>query len=196
MCEKGEKYYNDIYNYITSFYPMSKTSFDQMLGASSCKQLKAGDILVDSGDVPSKIYMLNKGVMRSFVRLESGKEVTKSLFLPITILASFDALLNESPSNSIYEALTDCDIYILEYFQFKALCESNIEILGFYAKFLETLICEKDKKHIELLTMGGKARYLNLRKMIPNIDNLIPQYQIAKYLSITPVQLSRIRAKL
>ncbi|WP_157823381.1 Crp/Fnr family transcriptional regulator [Olleya sp. 1-3] len=175
---------------------MSKTSFDQMLGASSCKQLKAGDILVDSGDVPSKIYMLNKGVMRSFVRLESGKEVTKSLFLPITILASFDALLNESPSNSIYEALTDCDIYILEYFQFKALCESNIEILGFYAKFLETLICEKDKKHIELLTMGGKARYLNLRKMIPNIDNLIPQYQIAKYLSITPVQLSRIRAKL
>ncbi len=196
MCEKGEKYYNDIYNYITSFYPMSKTSFDQMLGASSCKQLKAGDILVDSGDVPSKIYMLNKGVMRSFVRLESGKEVTKSLFLPITILASFDALLNQSPSNSIYEALTDCDIYILEYFQFKALCESNIEILGFYAKFLETLICEKDKKHIELLTMGGKARYLNLRKMIPNIDNLIPQYQIAKYLSITPVQLSRIRAKL
>ena len=196
MIEKGENYYNDIYNYITSFYPMSKTSFDQMLGASSCKQLKAGDILVDSGDVPSKIYMLNKGVMRSFVRLESGKEVTKSLFLPITILASFDALLNQSPSNSIYEALTDCDIYILEYFQFKALCESNIEILGFYAKFLETLICEKDKKHIELLTMGGKARYLNLRKMIPNIDNLIPQYQIAKYLSITPVQLSRIRAKL
>jgi CRP-like cAMP-binding protein len=196
MIEKGEKYYNEIYDYITSFYPMSKNSFDQMLGASSCKQLKAGDILVDSGDVPSKIYMLNKGVMRSFVRLESGKEVTKSLFLPITILASFDALLKQLPSNSIYEALTDSDIYILEYFQFKALCESNIEILGFYAKFLETLICEKDKKHIELLTMGGKARYLNLRKMIPNIDNLIPQYQIAKYLSITPVQLSRIRAKL
>ena len=196
MIEKGEKYYNEIYNYITSFYPMSKNSFDQMLGASSCKQLKAGDILVDSGDVPSKIYMLNKGVMRSFVRLESGKEVTKSIFLPITILASFDALLKQLPSNSIYEALTDSDIYILEYFQFKALCESNIEILGFYAKFLETLICEKDKKHIELLTMGGKARYLNLRKMIPNIDNLIPQYQIAKYLSITPVQLSRIRAKL
>ena len=196
MIEKGENYYNDIYNYITSFYPMSKTSFEQMLGASSCKQLDAGDILVDSGDVPSKIYMLNKGVMRSFVRLESGKEVTKSLFLPITILASFDALLNQSGSNSIYEALTDCDIYILDYFAFKSLCDSNIEILGFYAKFLETLICEKDKKHIELLTMGGKARYLNLRKMIPNIDNLIPQYQIAKYLSITPVQLSRIRAKL
>ncbi|AUC76714.1 Crp/Fnr family transcriptional regulator [Olleya sp. Bg11-27] len=196
MFEKGEKYYIEIYNYITSFYPMSKDSFDQMLSASSCKQLKAGDVLVDSGDVPSKIYMLNKGVMRSYVRLENGKEVTKSLFLPIIILASFDALLNQSPSNSIYESLTDCDIFVLEYFEFKALCESNIEILGFYAKFLETLICEKDKKHIELLTMGGKARYLNLRKMIPNIDNLIPQYQIAKYLSITPVQLSRIRSKL
>ncbi|WP_281846518.1 Crp/Fnr family transcriptional regulator [Olleya namhaensis] len=196
MIDQRDKYYKEIHDYITSFYPMSNASFNQMLDASDCRELKAGDILVDSGDVPSKIYMLNKGVMRSFVRLESGKEVTKSLFLPIIIFASFDALLNQSPSSSIYEALTDCDICVLEYFEFKSLCNSNTEILGFYAKFLETLICEKDKKHIELLTMGGKARYLNLRKMIPNIDNLIPQYQIAKYLSITPVQLSRIRAKL
>ncbi|MGB6268061.1 MAG: hypothetical protein WBF67_03545 [Olleya sp.] len=42
--------------------------------------------------------------------------------------------------------------------------------------------------------MNAKGRYLKLREKIPNIDNLIPQYQIAAYLSITPVQLSRIRA--
>jgi hypothetical protein len=44
--------------------------------------------------------------------------------------------------------------------------------------------------------MNATERYLSLRKQIPNIDNLIPQYQIATYLSITPVQLSRIRNNL
>ena len=140
--------------------------------------------------------MINKGVMRSYVRLENGKEVTKTIFLPFVLFASFDALLNQIPSESIYETLTDCEIYQVDYFKYKALCKSNTDILAFHAKFLEFLLCQNDKKHIELLTMDAKERYLKLRKVIPNIENLIPQYQIAAFLNVTPVQLSRIRAKL
>jgi hypothetical protein len=44
--------------------------------------------------------------------------------------------------------------------------------------------------------MDAKAQYLALLKKMPNIEELIPQYQIASYLSITPVQLSRIRRKI
>jgi len=36
------------------------------------------------------------------------------------------------------------------------------------------------------LTLDATQRYLKLRTQIPNIDDLIPQYQIASYLSITP----------
>ena len=196
MLVENQNYYDEIYAYMSSFYPIPESSFSLMLDASFSKHISEGTILDDLGVVPNKIYMLNKGVMRSYIRLENGKEVTKSFFLPITILASFDALLNQSASESIYETLTDCDIFVLDYAKFKLLCEVDIHILGFYAKFLESLVCQKDKKNIDLLTLDGKGRYLKLRKMIPNIDNLIPQYQIAKYLSVTPVQLSRIRSKL
>ncbi|WP_397362856.1 Crp/Fnr family transcriptional regulator [Olleya sp. R77988] len=181
---------------MSSFYPISALSFELLFETATLKQVKAGTILDNLGDIPSKIYLINKGVMRSYVRLESGKEVTKSIFVPIVLLASFDALLNQSPSGSIYETLTDCEIYEVDYFKYKALCSTNEDILAFHIKFLEYLLCKNDQKHIELLTMDARERYLKLRQMIPNIDNLIPQFQIASYLSITPVQLSRIRSKL
>lgn len=196
MVAEKQTSYEDIYAYMCSFYKMSIQSFDLIFNCSVFKALPAGTILDDSGDIPDKIYLIVKGVMRSYVRLESGKEVTKSLFTPMTIIASFEALLNKTPSGSTYECLTDSEIYVLDFTKFKELYKSNIEILGFYAKFLEALVCEKDKKYIEVLTMNATERYLNLRKIIPNIDNLIPQYQIAKFLSITPVQLSRVRGKL
>jgi len=46
------------------------------------------------------------------------------------------------------------------------------------------------------MSLNATQRYLNLRQCIPNIDDLIPQFQIASFLNITPVQLSRVRKKL
>ena len=46
------------------------------------------------------------------------------------------------------------------------------------------------------LCLNESERYEILKKRIPDIDNLIPQDQIASYLNITPVQLSRLRREM
>jgi hypothetical protein len=45
----------------------------------------------------------------------------------------------------------------------------------------------------DLSVLNSTERYIKLKKEIPDIENLIPQYHIASYLNITPTQLSRIR---
>ena len=55
---------------------------------------------------------------------------------------------------------------------------------------------EYEERSLELMSMDATERYLKLRERIPHIDDLIPQFQIASFLSITPVQLSRIRKNL
>ena len=63
-------------------------------------------------------------------------------------------------------------------------------------KLLEHIFITYENRSLDLMRLDATERYLKLREQIPNIDNLIPQYQIASYLNITPVQLSRIRKKL
>lgn len=188
--------YEDNFDFLKSFYPISREIYDKLYGLAKLKQIKAGERLVEINETPEFIYLINKGVLRSFFVMENGKEVTKTIFTPIDFFASFTSLLLKQPSEFIYEALTDCDIYEIDYEAFAKLCNSNIEILKFYSRYLESLFMSGERVFVEISSMDAKARYLKLRERIPEIDNLIPQYQIASYLNITPVQLSRIRSKL
>ena len=47
-----------------------------------------------------------------------------------------------------------------------------------------------------MISLDATARYLQLLKQNPTIEDSISQYHIASYLGITAVQLSRIRKKI
>lgn len=55
---------------------------------------------------------------------------------------------------------------------------------------------KKEKQVIQMVTNDAKTNYLIFKKEYPGLENQIPQYHIASYLGITPIQLSRIRARL
>ncbi len=188
--------YKAYYNFIKSIYPLSQDNFELLLGYSKPNKLKPKTKLVELGKKPDTMYLLVSGVVRSFFILENGKEITKTLFADMELCSSLTALIKGEPSQIIYETLTDCLILELNYSKFKELCSTNMEILKLYTSYLEKLYTLNEEKHLEVLSKDGKERYLSLRERISNIDNLIPQYQIAAYLNITPVQLSRIRSQL
>ena len=190
------EYSEAIHKYLNSLNPVSKKNVELLLGQSEIVHVKANTAIVDFGEKPEYIYMLVKGVVRSFVLLESGKQVTKTLFTSIDLFSSFTSLLNKTASKFCYQALTDCDILIINFVKFREICNTNIDLLKLYVGYLEHVYAINEEKHLEILSKGAKERYLALRVQIPNIDNLVPQYQIASYLNITPVQLSRIRSQL
>lgn len=189
-------YKEAVHKYLNSLNPVSRKDVELLLQQSNLKHYTANTALVDFGEKPENVYMLTKGVVRSFVLLESGKEVTKTLFTPIDLFSSFTALLNQSASKFCYQALTDCEVLVINFFNFREIGNKNMDLLKLYVGYLEHVFSINEEKHLEVLSKGAKERYLALRGRIPDIDNLIPQYQIAAYLNISPVQLSRIRSQL
>jgi len=189
--------YNEaIHKYLNSLNPVSKKNVEFLLGQSELVKFKANSAIVDFGDKPEKVYMLTKGVVRSFILLENGKEVTKTLFTPIDLFSSFTALLNQKASEFCYQALTDCEVLAINFIKLKEISNKNIDVLKLYVGYLENVFSINEEKHLEVLSKDAKERYVMLQERIPDIDNLIPQYQIAAYLNVTPVQLSRIRSQL
>lgn len=192
-----EPQYREYFNFVKKFnQQLTKDDFNLLYQISTPVQFKSNDVFVEYGKTPEYIYLLTKGVVRSFIVKECGKEITKSLFTEMELCSSLTALLKQEPSKVIYEALTDCHMMRLSFIKFKELCNSNIEIMKAYLGYFETIYAVNETEYFEVLSMDSKMRYFGLRKRIPNIDNLIPQYQIASYLNITPVQLSRIRASM
>lgn len=187
--------YNEaIHKYLNSLYPISRIDLEYLLLHCNIQKFEANDAVVDFGDKPETVFMLTKGVVRSFIILENGKEVTKSLFTPIDLFSSFTALLNQTASKFCYQALTNCEVIAINFLKLREISSKKMDILKLYVGYLEHIFSFNEERHLEVLSKDAKERYLALRDKIPNIDNLIPQYQIAAYLNITPVQLSRIRS--
>jgi len=182
--------------FLNSFVDLSEETFNELNSLAKFKRISANSAITKTGEIPTKYYFLVSGLMRAYLDSECGKVFTKNIFSPMSFVASFTALINNEPSKLTYETLTDCKVYEFDYRQMMDLCKSNMTISVLYARILEQVFIGYEKRSLELLSMNATQRYLKLRKKIPNIDDLIPQFQIASYLSITPVQLSRIRKKL
>ena len=184
---------NPNFDFLKSKFHVSKDTFLILKNLASIRKLKTGENIVKQGGKSNKIAFLTSGLMRAYSTLESGKEITKNIFAPIGFVGALSSILKNEPSVLCYEALVDSTIYEVNFEEFIKISKTNIDISNLYNRILEYVFIVYETKQLESMALNATERYLVLKRQIPNIDNLIPQYQIASFLNISPVQLSRIR---
>lgn len=182
--------------FIKQIMPISKEVESIFRGIFVEKSFQKGESFVNIGEIPTKFYILKKGVARAFVVDEKGKEHIRTLFTPISTSGSLTSLIQKSPSHSTYDCLTDCEFLEGDYSKFLEMANKYHEVALFHTRVLEVIFLKVVKRIDELSTLNATERYIKLKEDIPDVENLIPQYHIASYLNITPVQLSRIRKEL
>ena len=187
---------NRNFDFLNSIENISEETFAELVKITEFKRIPAGTQIIKSEEIPSKIYLLLSGVVRCYLTTESGKEYNKSFYLPSSFLASLTALIKKKPSLFVFEALSDCKVYEIDYSKLMVLCKHNVSLKNLHIKVLEKVYFYYEKRLLDLISLDATDRYLELKNQIPNIDEIISQYHIASYLGISPVQLSRIRKKL
>ncbi|GAA4231824.1 Crp/Fnr family transcriptional regulator [Postechiella marina] len=187
---------NLIFTFLKTITEISQDSFNSLKEITEVKELKAGTQISKIGEKPTSLYLLFSGIVRVYKLSDTGKEYNKNFFLPMSFTGSLTALIKDKPSELIYETITDCKLYGVNYSELIELSRKNIQISQLYIKALESVFVSYEIRQLELISLNATERYKKLIKSIPDIEKLIAQYQIASYLSITAVQLSRIRKKI
>ena len=187
---------NPYFKFLNEIGTIDEAAFKELSNLSKFRRIPSKTKLSHEGKIPSKVYLLVSGVLRAYITLESGKQHNKRLYSPPSFAGALTSMIKSEPSLIVLEALTDGEVFEIDYIGLKKLCEKDINISNLYAKVLEYTFIAYEDRNLDLMILSGTKRYLKLRRQIPEIDELIPQYQIASYLNITPVQLSRIRKSL
>jgi len=162
----------------------------------SVLHLQKEEHFIRAGEKPSKIGFAASGVLRLYYISEAGTEFNKSFCLADDFVASYSALLTNSESRLSIQALEDATLLTAKFADFLELLDNHVCWQIISRKIAEDLYIKKEKRECEFLLDDAETRYLRFLKEYPGLDTRIKQYHIASYLGITPVAISRIRAKL
>ena len=182
--------------FVLKYHKLSPTSLTEFKKLMTFKEYKKNDVLYRSGEASSRFFIMIEGLARSVVIDSNGKEKTRTLFKAPAIFTSLVSSINSEPSTAEFNCLTDVKIFEGNFLKFLDLTNKHHDISIMYNRILEEAFINMEDKATILSTLDATQRYLHLKEQIPDIENMIQLNHIASYLSITSIQLSRIRKKL
>jgi CRP-like cAMP-binding protein len=183
-------------NFTDNFPDISKDSLNSFIDLATEVQFRKNVSLTKVGEVSNCFFIIKSGIVRSYYTDEKGKEYTRTIFVPGKTTGSLSSLISGLPSKLTYECLTKCVVYKFYFEAFNNLKNQDPQIEKLYSKMLEYIFLLMESRIHDLAVLNATQRYLKLKREIPNIETMIPQYHIASYLNVSAVQLSRIRKEI
>ncbi|WP_428236612.1 Crp/Fnr family transcriptional regulator [Gracilimonas sp.] len=173
--------------------PVSEGSLDLMSDLIVVEVYEKGDMFIDRGKKNNKEYFVYEGVCRSFLLSPEGEEVTISYFLEGDVLSPNKTRTANQISHLNFQALTKVTVASLNADEFEQLMINHIDIREFGNTVLQNELLAKVEKEIALASLNAKERLILFREKYHSLENLISHVDIASYLGITNISLSRLR---
>lgn len=158
-------------------------------------RLSKGQFLFKQGDIDSNFYVVRKGLLKVFYTTSEGKEFVKSFIDQGNCIASISAILKSGPCPYSIIALEESALLRVPGDFMLNMKDRSLEGLEYINKILIDLALKKEKREYEFLCHTAEERYIDFLKEYPNLESRVSQYDIARYLGITNVALSRIRKR-
>lgn len=146
--------------------------------------VKKGQIIQHKGELNTKAYEVETGLLRSYSIDEKGKDHI-FMFAPEGWIIA-DGQPPETPCDLYIDALEDSTLIVLS---------KTLEPIQHDSQKLIKRIAVLQRRVIMLMSASAITRYEHFEKTYPQIIQRVPQKMIASYLGITPEALSKVKGE-
>jgi CRP-like cAMP-binding protein len=181
---------------ILSIYAVSNYSIKMIEDYVTYVEFKKGHTFIQKNKPNASEYFLLDGICRSYLINPDGEEITISFFKACAVLSPFITRTSQGRSLLYFQTLTDVKLASIPALLFENFMIENIDIRNFGNTVLRNELMMKVEKEIGLASLTAKERLISFREQFPMFENLIPHPDIASYLGITNISLSRLRKEL
>ena len=175
---------------------VSPESLKEVSSALRSCSLEQGDYLIRQGDRAPNLYLIRKGLAKMFYVTSEGKEFVKSFLPEGSFAGSLIAQLENRDSTFSIICLEPVEAEIVPFSAVQKIFENDTAALGFGFRFFQSLALKKEKREYSFLCLAPEERYRWFLDENPTLADRVTQADIARYLGITPVALSRIRRRM
>ena len=186
----------ELLKYIEEKIALSEQMSNDLKQISIVRNVKKGDVILQEKSKRKIQIFVASGCLRSFYKTKNEKEHTLQFAIKNWWIGDYLTLFKDEDSMVKIESLSHSKIFIFE----------QAELENYYAKYpmlgeiqrrgLENRIAALQRRILNLLTLTAKEKYQSFVSEYELFEKVIPNYQIASFLGITPESLSRVRKEI
>lgn len=158
--------------------------------------LAKGEALLREGEHWQHMWWLERGALRLYYLDRDGQAANKNFYLDGALVWPITPVLRDQPVHFWVEALEPCRVWALPWDDWATASQGFAHWQALEHRVLAALLQDKMAREHAFLQLTATDRYLALQAQHPDWLARIPLRQLASWLGITDVALSRIRRRL
>ena len=139
---------------------------------------------------------MQTGLLKAFYLTDDGREFIKSFIWEGGFIGSLAASVPGGRTTYSIICLEDTEAVALSFPDLAQATERDHSVALALNTALLALAVKKEAREYEFLCLSAEERYQIIVERWPELINRLTQNDVARYLGITPVGLSRIRSRL
>ena len=182
--------------YVSRFVQLSPEEEAYFLSILKQRRYLKRQFLVQQGDECKYETFVVKGCLRAYFVDPGGTSHIVQFAIEDWWISDFASLMNKEPATLNIDALEDTDVIQIERSHLMTLFDKVPKFDRMFRLMLTSAFIAHQKRITDNLCMPAKDRYLAFVKRYRQLEQRVPQHQIASYLGMTPEFLSQIRKKI
>jgi CRP-like cAMP-binding protein len=157
------------------------------------KNLVKGELILSNDSMKKEHIFVASGCLRSFYKTENAKEHTLQFAVKNWWISDYMTVYSNEKSIVSIESLTHSKVLIINNDKLDEFYKKFPDFEVFQRKNFEKRIAALQRRILNLLALSAAEKYNQFINNYEVFEKVIPNYQIASFLGITPQSLSRIR---
>jgi len=162
----------------------------------SFKSYEEGDYFVKLGEVNTEVFFVVEGLFKAYYFDKNENETIINFYKEHDISGNWHSTLLGKSSKLCIEAIEPTIILKVDLKKVDELVFDNLNLIRIYNDILKKKLINSLENIWKNMNEKPEVRYMKLKNEHPNLLNRVSQKQLASYLGITPVSLSRLKKRL
>ena len=147
------------------------------------------------GDDDQSLYHVSSGLLKAYYSSEDGKEFIKSFLLPGDLIGSLNSAVLQGGCSFSLVCLEPAKLIRIPLEVIQQHSRKDLMLANTMIELLIRFSMKKEKREYEFLCLSAEERFAQLLRSTPELVEKVTQNDLARYLGITPVGLSRIKKR-
>lgn len=178
--------------FFLQFQKVSDSLISHLESISYVLEIKKGDCILKVGEQCSKIYLIKKGILRSFVKI-GKKEITNWITCENELVTSIQSSFSQTPSLYNIQALENTTLIVFDNYKLNQTYNKYPELNEVVRKILQLYYSQSDERALIARLPHAKDKLEYLFSSKNKFIYRIPLKFTASFLGIRMETLSRIR---